>query len=1509
MGDKMTQTVFHGKRYASKHVRRLAFRGLRVALVAAAGMALQAYAGIIDLSGETVEISTVNGLNTYLGHDVRNGVLTVSANQGFADGTFTFGAGLVLNQTDGMWGTSGSRTVQIVDGCVVNYTSKSPVWFGRTYAGVTYNGTTQLILNNGTFRGGSAEISFPHALANNSNRDKNVIVNFLMSNKSSLSTSSEVRFGEIEQADGKKEKTLKVTVNVEDSAITAKQLRFGQTNNYLSDPANSYVSATFGPESELTVNQLYAYAYPAPTVTFNGATIHYAGTGSNSFIGQNSGLSGDLYEILSEGLTVDIPSGKTLTVDGNSSAIKGVGGITKIGAGSIFWNNITSKGSQKMLFTGPLVVTEGAWSSSLGYAATAFRAEGGNLTLSGALSSGNIAFSAADGVLTLAGATITDAAPALTLASGGSTDYFTRDGAVATYTLDSFDLGEGAILDLDANATDIDTISVATTNLTATAANPVTINLFFSDVPASGRTFRLFKTDDKEKFTVVPVRGGIMIPHEVSVADGYLTLTITAVVENYTWNTTKTNWGDTDAWTKEGEDVTWVDGNNAIFATADAAAVIAAPVLASKVEFTAPGVVTGTSPLTVADVSVASGVSATISAPTAGQLTKIGVGTLSLGMGRTEETTLSEGTLAFASGATVNAANLLLGTDAAKPVAFDYGGQTLTANPISYIGTGTDVTLLNGVFTYGSDIAYSSVAASALPPAVLTVASGATLSTSSRFIVNTPNEFTLNIAGGKMVSAANNNNWLMQATLDGRLNINVTDGGELEFGGYTRMLTCRDVVDGSTAYQSPSLYMTVVDSTVRVKNSGICFGYDYESNTWQNKNPVSPVFVLAMTNALLDVGTAGVYLGNGARGAHTDGSYTADLEGCVVTAKEFRVWYDRPLNAARFNNTRLVLSANSDYWLDQQDLNANTIITAGPDGIVLDSNGFSGTITANIGGEGALTKTGTGTLRFATNQTATAALRVKKGTVRLNGGFSLERPTTVEAGAGFSVQATRQTHVASLAFEAGSTFNVDEFTVNVVPMSVTALTFPEQGVVGLTMDGKPFRKGAYKILSKRGITVADGAKFAPSTGGEAFTWSVDDDTLILSVGLLKGKTWTGLAGDGRMSNGGNWYGGEAPVAGDELYFIGVNTATEIIADIPDSPKFGDVLMGAGVITFSGMLAATSFSDTSKIAVAEGATVSLDGDVVLDTTNGAAWVVDKVDGEFIVGGRIYAIGKNDVWPTLNSSTGIIVAGGIANDNANWVFRLATNKQYMRWAFGRSGITGTHGVWMFADAAVKVEMQPYDCDFEINDWVGVRSSAQGLFLSTTGYKDGLGHVVTANKGFLREGYLHVSGLGALVCNYAREGADIYGQTAYEVNFTVHAPATLALVPGSDIGTGTVKVEAGATLRVEGAGTATLSAALTCEEDAKLSFRLTDAGAIPKLALDKAPSFISVKLGFTLGDTLPLSGVYTIMEWPGDAEVDPEAFSFAEPKPEWVQRLAVEGNKLNLVVVPVGTFLILR
>ena len=91
--------------------------------------------------------------------------------------------------------------------------------------------------------------------------------------------------------------------------------------------------------------------------------------------------------------------------------------------------------------------------------------------------------------------------------------------------------------------------------------------------------------------------------------------------------------------------------------------------------------------------------------------------------------------------------------------------------------------------------------------------------------------------------------------------------------------------------------------------------------------------------------------------------------------------------------------------------------------------------------------------------------------------------------------------------------------------------------------------------------------------------------------------WTGNAGNGSMSDGGKWEGGSAPAAGDALDFSAVTVATTLSADFGDSRGFGAVTMGTGIITFTGSLAATSFSDTGKLVLGTNATVTVNGDFV------------------------------------------------------------------------------------------------------------------------------------------------------------------------------------------------------------------------------------------------------------------------------------------------------------------------
>ena len=172
-----------------------------------------------------------------------------------------------------------------------------------------------------------------------------------------------------------------------------------------------------------------------------------------------------------------------------------------------------------------------------------------------------------------------------------------------------------------------------------------------------------------------------------------------------TWNGGNAAWATANAWANAtGTAKTWSDGNYAVFDTDDTVT-LGADVAALSATFNAGATIAaGGGTLTVPVVDVGSGVFATIAAPTAGALEKTGAGTLTLGSSRAgTATTLTEGTLV----ANAPVGTLTLGTDAAKPVTFDYDGQTYSTS--FNLNNGCEVTLTNCTFSSFARVANGTV--------------------------------------------------------------------------------------------------------------------------------------------------------------------------------------------------------------------------------------------------------------------------------------------------------------------------------------------------------------------------------------------------------------------------------------------------------------------------------------------------------------------------------------------------------------------------------------------------------------------------------------------------------------------------------------------------------------------------------------------------------------------------------------------------------------------------------
>ena len=989
----------------------------------------------------------------------------------------------------------------------------------------------------------------------------------------------------------------------------------------------------------------------------------------------------------------------------------------------------------------------------------------------------------------------------------------------------------------------------------------------------------------------------------------------TGLFSDYTWRGAAANWGGADAsWTKDGDPtpVTWADGNNAIFATANATATLTADAAANSVVFNADATIatngTDAATLAVKSVSVDSGVSATISAPTAGALEKTGAGTLTLTENRADATIVTAGTLKM-DGATV--ADLTLGTDGGAPVTFDYGGQELVKNAhgLDYLVTGSTVMLTNGIFSTASDYDLNIRDDTFTMPSVLTIAKDAVVRQGapgkSIYINNISVEArTINVVGGTLGNTEGcNQTYLQHKSSAGGLNINVTDGGLVYFP-----CTVYALCGNNTVRTTPSLYMTFDNSAFIAGTFN--FGNIYNSHDYA---PTSPTAVFAATNSVVSVANDFI-VGRDKQDSKTDGSYRVDFEGSIVTAKTFTVYYDRPLNNARFNNTRFVFNAESGS-IAANDSAANWF-TVDADGLILDTQAYSATLNANLGGSGAVTKTGTGTLTVSRGQTTTGGFNVSEGTLALNAGLIFNRPIAVASGATLSVNAANTTSVSGLSLAADSTLNITSYNCT-APLAVSSLSLPESGTVNLTLNGGAFTRGVYVIYSKNGVTAADGAKFTPSTGNLDFSWSVSGDKLVLTVGELPGNYWTGLGGDGRMSTAANWLNG-VPAAGADIDLSAISSATTIIADT--GRAFGTVTMGNVIVTFASNLTVTAFSNMLKLAVAADSTVTIDNDITLGTEGQKLCKTIAAGGTLRITGSVkvsHSSGEVKAADIATAEAGapgaIVVEGGIVVKTDKAVIWNAKTL-----ALGASGISFTQDApFYFTVNGAAVYSLGATTVLGTGGIGKFRSRHDDVSLCTTQYGSDQPAVITFDGNFNGAssgsnsywGHWRATGGGRVVCTAASSG---------NRGLRVYAGATFALTPSSKtMGANDqhFDVHANGTLEVAASGTRTVTGDLNLDNGAVLGFNFTGRTSAPVLALSSGKSVVFTE-GESTNITVKVSG--TVRPKGGEHQLttcggfgaEGVSVSLAAGTPKWVKGVSVNGDgNIVITVNPKGLMIIFK
>ena len=756
-------------------------------------------------------------------------------------------------------------------------------------------------------------------------------------------------------------------------------------------------------------------------------------------------------------------------------------------------------------------------------------------------------------------------------------------GAVGDTGAMTFKGGGTVALSGVANYTGVTMVEWGTTLATTSANKDNMVDRgFYVVLPASA--------PETATFTVLTVTDGTPTASDLEkcyyVGVGYCTFEISgnSIIATYDSTGTDYVWADADSgaswtaankWTdKGGHNVPWNDGNPAVFAAAGDVAAIDSAVSAESVTFRANATVNGTAALTVPQVVVSNGVSAAINASTAGELVKEGPGALTLAQNRTDQTTLSEGALAMSS-ATVDGTKLTLGTATNKPVVFDYGGQTLAANPGAWVGASSDATLTNGTFGVAGG-------AFELPQGTLRFAADAAHAGATTLTVGTTGTAALynksdwtTTAETTIGSGANSDGrfYHEKGTLAFGKHVNVSNGS-----GANGLLEIRGGL-----VKSDQNYISVGKAGTGVMT--VKAGGEYDNST-----------------AVAGGG------GNMVVAYTANSSGTLNIEGGLATVKGIMyLCYDANSDHATVNVTdggvltigtiqqRSTSQNDSVLTIDGGTLraygdNANFVkagdkflVKVGSNGAIIDNNGKTVTIQEALmdaaSGAGAVTNVGTGKITYSVSQTGTGAMVCAGGETFLGAGLTMSRPVTVKDGAVFTAKATAQSTLAGLTLEAGSTLNIDTPTANVTPMSVTSLVLPETGVVTLKVNGGNIPVGKYAILSKTGLGLEDVANLAPSvpSGGVA-EFSISADTLYLDVSSP--YIWTGAAGDGNFFTTGNWldFGDNVPasLASDGTFVFATNGEVTVHYNAADSGQsafclsqivFGEEM--TGVVTIDG----------------------------------------------------------------------------------------------------------------------------------------------------------------------------------------------------------------------------------------------------------------------------------------------------------------------------------------------------
>ena len=1129
----------------------------------------------------------------------------------------------------------------------------------------------------------------------------------------------------------------------------------------------------------------------------------------------------------------------------------------------------------------------------------------------------------AGGLTVTGGGTLTasgNLAGEFTVGDGTTLRYFDQDGVVSNYTVSALNIGVGAMLCLDADATGCDTFSATTTNITATAENPAIFKLIVRSMPESGRPFPLFAMDaaDTNKVNViVETSAGATLEVLKGYADGCLTYMVLA--RDYIWNDGSNGGGWTDGgkWNVDGVAATWQDNNNAVFANAGDVAAVDGNVTAVKLDFQANATVNaadGSSATFVApQIEVASGVSAAVNVPVAGSLEKTGTGTLTLTQSRSGTTTLSGGTL------------------------------VLSGDGVTLDSTGL---VLNGV------------------------ASPVTLRLENDAAFTAANSLSIGTIDGATARIHNSSDWTASGTTMIGTGLNSTneyyhEGGTLSLGGELHLI---DNIASTSSSVSFEISGGVVTNTSRY----VCIGMNGD---------VGSRAIMTVKSGAKYGGAMGLVVGyNGAGTLNVDGgevsvannhvffcySYGNETgEDCYVNVTNGGLIVTRAVGYGYSSSQRG--SANAVLTLDDGTLKASPSMTSGnvfiPDepnlsvvvglgGGTIDTTGKSLKINKVLSGTGGMTFMGGGMVTLSDAPAYSGTTTVAVGTMLV----------VPEAIAGTNLVFVIPEDLASGVYKvvaSRTAFADDVLSAATLPAAAEGAGvrfFMNADKTEIWCAYANFSSGEHVWVGGTSGSLNDGVNWLPEsvpTNGTVLIASADAATLTNPDGSGFAATRIVFPAD------------TAPVTISGAAISGVdsiaNNSTsqaELMNEVTFSGNI-DVVQNTGAIKFTGGATGKKLARTTDIHGTYTLTVSGDhtefGDTVVKSdgvyllpnacffkhngdftveAGGRAEVKDakidksstarllkelkgefKVDNEFcvmgnathymaITNGNTATFIANRIRPNQNGIIGPIVSGGKTIIGEGGIIRGAG---YVRVADSGSHEFGSYADWTMYYSAINAHTDTGEFAFykqsSSNTW------SKLTFDTTDWYDSTIGRTITCEAPI---GAADVASAAKFKVNVKGIGKFVFANTSngniFSGGLTVSNSATVAVMANAWPGKGEVTLADTSTLQMAQSGNVTIGGALSLAENATLAFNFTDKSTAPTLTLASGsvaalPQTVNVRVSAANG-MRPRGGDYTLTS---GIDFTGKTVNLVD-EPEWVRRIAVKNGNLILTAQR-GTSLFVR